>query len=61
MTMTCVLCSTPFEGTNANMVPSVRINGRKEPVCEPCITGKINPARRELGIPEIPIPAGVYA
>lgn len=54
----CVVCGKLFE-FNPELVPSVLVNGRKEPVCRTCIE-TANPKRKAKGLPEIPILPGAY-
>jgi hypothetical protein len=55
----CVACGNTF-AFNPNKVPSIRINGEKEPICRPCIE-RANALKREKGIPEFEIPKDAYA
>lgn len=51
----CFGCGLPF-GYNPHKVPSVPINGTKEPICKACVD-RVNPMRRANGLPEIiPLP-----
>jgi len=54
----CVSCKRVFS-FNANKVPSVRVNGRKEPVCETCVE-QANPIRKQNGLEEIVVLPGAY-
>lgn len=47
----CIGCSNVFS-FNPVRVPSIRINGTKEPICKECVE-KVNPMRRANGVPEI--------
>jgi hypothetical protein len=47
----CFGCGAVF-GFNPVRVPSIRVNGQKEPICQACVT-HINPQRRANGVPEI--------
>lgn len=54
----CCCCRRPFS-FNPELVPSLTLNGRREPVCRNCIA-LANPRRVEKGLPEIvPLP-GAY-
>lgn len=54
----CAGCRRPFS-FNPELVPSVTINGRREPFCLDCIE-LANPRRAEKGLPPIvPLP-GAY-
>lgn len=50
---TCYCCKR-FFGFNAVWVPSIRINGEREPICRKCVE-KVNPMRKKNGVPEIEI------
>ena len=50
----CVACKKPFS-FNPMKIPSVRINGKREPICKSCVE-IANVQRKELGIALI-IPA----
>lgn len=58
MTGTCVNCGKVFN-FNPIKVPSIRINGIREPICGKCIE-KVNPIRKERGLPEIEIEPDAY-
>lgn len=47
----CVICGIRFS-FNADRVPSVRIDGQREPVCRDCIN-RANEVRKEQGIDPI--------
>lgn len=49
----CFSCGAMFT-FNPNAVPSIRVNGVKEPVCRSCIESA-NPIRAAKGLPEIEI------
>ena len=55
----CLVCRAPF-GFNPNAVPSYRVNGNREPICESCMT-VINAKRSALGLEPFPIRADAYA
>lgn len=55
---TCVRCSRPFM-CNPHKVPSVRIDGKREPICRACVEFA-NPIRIEKGLPPIEILPGAY-
>lgn len=54
----CAVCGNLFT-FNPERVPSVRINGEKEPVCRPCME-RVNILKREKGLPEFEIPEDAY-
>jgi hypothetical protein len=54
----CINCRRPF-GFNPNLVPSVRINGEREPICQGCV-GLANPIRIAHGLDPIVILPGAY-
>jgi len=54
----CCACKRPF-GFNPNKVPSIRVNGVKEPVCRTCIE-LANPQRKAMGLPEFAINPDAY-
>jgi len=52
---TCFGCGRPF-GYNPMRVPSVRVNGEREPICRDCVE-RANPARIANGLdPIVPAP-----
>jgi len=54
----CVACHEIFT-FSAERVPSLVVNGEREPVCQACIT-RVNPIRIANGLPPIvPLP-GAY-
>ena len=54
----CFRCHQTFS-FNPDKVPSIRINGIREPICEDCII-QVNPLRKARGLAEIvPLP-GAY-
>jgi hypothetical protein len=55
----CVVCGNLFS-FNPEKVPSIRINGEKEPICRSCME-RVNALKREKGIPEFEIPKDAYA
>ena len=55
---TCAACGNPFS-FNPNLVPSIRVNGVREPVCRTCID-RVNPVRAEKGLPPIAVLDGAY-
>jgi hypothetical protein len=55
----CLTCGGLFI-FNPMRVPSFRVNGIREPVCEDCLTGVINPRRVEAGLPPFEIMRGAY-
>ena len=54
----CYLCHEPFS-YHPNKVPSVRVNGKREPICETCIR-MVNEARVARGLEPFPILPGAY-
>lgn len=50
----CIGCGRVFS-YNPVRVPSITVNGRREPICLSCVH-RANPQRRKNGLPEI-IPA----
>ena len=54
----CVLCRGLFS-FNPMRVPSVRINGSKEPLCRDCVE-RANPLRVAHGLPPIVIMPDAY-
>ena len=47
----CISCKRIFS-FNPMRVPSISINGVREPICQACVT-RINPERKKNGVPEI--------
>lgn len=54
----CISCHRPF-GFNPEKVPSLRVNGEREPVCRDCIE-RVNPARVANGLPAFTIHPQAY-
>ena len=54
----CVVCGTLFE-FNAHLVPSVRVKGHREPLCQTCVEA-VNRKRVSLGAEPFRIPPGAY-
>jgi len=54
----CINCRKVF-GFNPNRVPSIRMNGVREPVCRECIE-RANPMRKQAGLPEFAIHPDAY-
>jgi hypothetical protein len=55
----CLLCKRPF-GYNPLRVPSIRYEGKKEPICEPCFHAG-QKIRKEAGVEPWPDPLpGAY-
>lgn len=54
----CVCCKVTF-GFNPMRVPSIRVNGQREPVCRGCVE-RANPLRIEKGLPPIEIHPEAY-
>lgn len=44
----CVSCGRTF-GFNPHLVPSIRVDGVKQPLCQGCLTG-LNEVRKSLGL-----------
>lgn len=55
---TCYGCKRPFS-FNPDLVPSIPIEGVKEPICQDCVN-IANPRRRENGLAEIMVLPGAY-
>jgi hypothetical protein len=54
----CVACRRTF-GFNPEKVPSVIVDGQREPICQGCVD-QANPERERNGLPKIvPLP-GAY-
>lgn len=58
VTSHCYGCKQLFS-YNPNKVPSIRINGEREPVCRSCIE-RANPERIKNGLDPISIKADAY-
>lgn len=54
----CCSCKRPFS-YNPNLVPSIRVNGVREPMCGDCVA-RANPARKKLGLEPIRVLPGAY-
>lgn len=54
----CYGCKRPFY-FNADLVPSLRVNGHREPFCQSCIDAA-NPARIAKKLPPIVPVEGAY-
>ena len=51
----CIVCGLPFT-FNPVRVPSITVNGEREPICRPCIPF-VNALRRKAGMDEcVPLP-----
>lgn len=55
---TCIGCRQLF-GFNPHRVPSVLVEGVREPVCAECVA-RVNPLRRARGLAEIVPAADAY-
>ena len=55
---TCYACKQPF-AFNPNKVPSIRIDGVREPVCGHCME-LVNKRREEMGLPPHTIHPDAY-
>jgi hypothetical protein len=54
----CVGCRRLF-AFNPDLVPSIRVNGTREPICQTCVD-RVNPQRIANGLqPIVPLP-GAY-
>jgi hypothetical protein len=54
----CVACKRPFF-YHPHKVPSIRIDGQREPICETCVA-RANVKRIANGLPPIEILPGAY-
>lgn len=54
----CICCARPF-GFNPSKVPSIRINGVREPICKGCVD-QANPLRAAHGLPPIEVHPDAY-
>jgi len=54
----CCNCGRLFS-FHPNKVPSIRVNGKREPVCGSCIA-VANVEREKKGLPIFEVPAGAY-
>lgn len=54
----CVNCQAMFT-FNPDLVPSVVVNGSREPICRPCVEWA-NPQREKAGLQTINILPGAY-
>ncbi len=54
----CFGCKLPFS-FNPHLVPSIVVNGERQPVCEDCVRNA-NPRRISNGLEPIVILAGAY-
>jgi hypothetical protein len=54
----CYGCKRPFS-FNADRVPSIRVNGEREPVCGECVA-RINAKRKEIGLDPLAVLPGAY-
>ena len=54
----CVRCHKPFS-FNPERVPSVVVNGSREPLCADCVAWA-NPLRVAKGLPPIQVLSGAY-
>ena len=52
-------CCNKLITFHPNKVPSIRVNGKREPVCRDCIA-RANVERVKNGLPAFEIPAGAY-
>lgn len=56
---TCFGCKGPMT-FNPNLVPSISINGVKEPICKTCVD-KVNPVRIKNGLEPIVLHPDAYS
>lgn len=54
----CFGCKRVFT-FSPTLVPSVMIKGHREPICQNCVD-RVNPTRKENGLPEIVVLPGAY-
>jgi len=54
----CFGCKVPFS-YNPNRVPSIRIDGERQPVCQNCVD-RVNPRREANGLEPIVVEEGAY-
>jgi len=54
----CCICKVTFN-FNPDRVPSIRINGEKEPICRAC-HADINKLRESKGLPTFPLAQDAY-
>ena len=54
----CAKCGQ-IASYNPHRVPSIRIDGRRQPICQPCIT-EANRLRLEQGLEPIPVATDAY-
>ncbi len=54
----CFGCGQPL-CFNASLVPSIRYEGRREPICRTCVD-RVNPLRIENGLEPIVVHAEAY-
>jgi hypothetical protein len=54
----CIGCLRPFS-YNPHLVPSVRVNGIRQPICHACVE-KHNPSRISNGLKPIEVLPGAY-
>ena len=57
-TANCINCKRLFT-FNPDLVPSVSVNGSKEPICRSCVEWA-NPLREAKGLPKIQVMPGAY-
>ena len=55
----CILCEKVFS-FNPLRVPSLRVAGKREPVCAECIEIKVNPYRKSKGLDEVIVAEDAY-
>jgi len=60
LTAYCAACGALIPCCNPHRVPSIRINGRKEPICRSCADEWNRIHRTSKGLEAIPIQPGAY-
>lgn len=54
----CFGCKAPMT-FNADKVPSIRIDGKRQPICSDCVE-RVNPQRRANGLDPIAVHPNAY-
>ena len=55
----CILCDNVFP-FNPLRVPSIRVAGKREPVCKECIELRVNPYRESQGLEPVVLANDAY-
>lgn len=55
----CVACGTPIR-FNPSFVPSIRVNGEREPLCRACFNAWNGIHRASEGLPLVPLHPAAY-